>query len=381
MLPQIQRDGLPGRLRLYIVEVHLAFGGAILRISPRLPIMKLSLFLGCVVMSILAGASGHTFNSTLDEDWRNWKLEYEKQYTEDEETYRRMVWEDNMRYIEQHNLEHSMGKHTFTVGMNQFGDLTNEEFNELMNGFLQVEVDNSTEEEVDEEDDTEDDDEDFEENDEELRGATVDWRRRGLVTPVKNQGRCGSCWAFSATGAIEGQWAKKHKKLISLSEQNLVDCDRRSRGCRGGWMTSAFRCVMRNKGINSAATYPYTARRGRCRFQRNKVAARIKGYKRVRRRERALARAAKRVGPIAVAIHAGRRSFHLYRRGVYYDRRCSQRLNHAVLLVGFGRERGMNYWLVKNSWGRSWGDRGYIKMAKDRRNNCGIANYAVYPSV
>ncbi|XP_059499483.1 cathepsin K-like [Stegostoma tigrinum] len=602
--------------------------------------MKLSVCLGCVVMSILAGASGHIFNSTLAEDWRNWKLEYEKQYTEDEEIYRRMVWEDNMRYIKQHNLEHSMGKHTFTVGMNQFGDLTNEEFNELMNGFLQVEVDNSTEEEVDEEDDTEDDDEDFEENDEELRGATVDWRRKGLVTPVKNQRRCGSGWAFSAAGAIEGQWAKKQKKLISLSEQNLVDCDWRSHGCRGGWMTSAFHYVMRNKGINSAATYIYRARDHSCEedadFGKTYVAARIRGYRRVQRRERDLARAAKRVGPIAVAIHAGRRSFHLYpdiearrqhsvlmffpgtnnvshlpdsvgfwlviarletlgsqefqltagekhdlevllaipachtqclnedfrwcrpsvwlestdavqcalgfircacglavsvqsvvfggcrlllvclvqnrpvsvgfgiparipfleiavqiafrvvaifrtsspfstdvpgtnvhhkhwllvlplnnfmqllsdvlghpgilevaietpvsqeelqncgqQEGSYLLRsspcagplslgftnfnqhdpprdvtcfrqveggrvcieekeRCSQRLNHAVLLVGFGRERGMNYWLVKNSWGRSWGDRGYIKMAKDRQNNCGIANYAVYPIV
>ncbi|XP_048470127.1 testin-2-like [Rhincodon typus] len=269
--------------------------------------MKFSLFLGCVVVSILAVTSGHTFDSTLDEDWKNWKLKYEKQYTEDEEIDRRMVWEDNMRYIEQHNLEHSMGKHTFTVGMNQFGDLTNKEFNELMNGFLQVEVDNSTEEEVDEEDDTEDDEE-FEESDEELQGAIVDWRRQDLVTPVKSQ-------------------------------------------------------------------------RGRCRFRRNKVDTRIKRYRRVRRNERALARAAQRVGPIAIAINAGRKSFQLYNRGGYYDQRCGQRLNHAVLLVGFGTERGKNYWLVKNSWGRTWGKQGYINMAKDRRNNCGIANYAVYPIV
>ncbi|XP_043576802.1 procathepsin L-like [Chiloscyllium plagiosum] len=348
--------------------------------TPRLSIMKFALFLGCVVLSTLAVASGNILNSTLDEDWKNWKSEYEKQYTEDEESYRRMIWDDNMRYIKQHNLEYSMGKHTFTVGMNQFGDLTNKEFNELMNGFRQDEADNSTEEEVDGEDDIEDDEE-FEESDEDLKKANVDWRTKGWVTPVKNQGRCGSCWAFSATGAIEGQWAKKHGRLVSLSEQNLVDCDKRSHGCNGGWMSSAFQYVIENRGINSARTYPYEAKRRSCRFRRNDIAAKIRRHRRIGKSERTLARRVKRVGPLAVAINAGRRSFRLYRSGVYYDRRCNGRLNHAVLLVGFGRLRGKKYWLVKNSWGTSWGDKGYIKMAKDRRNNCGIANYVVYPIV
>ncbi|XP_038633959.1 procathepsin L-like [Scyliorhinus canicula] len=176
--------------------------------------MKLSLFLGCVLLSILVVASGHTFDSKLDEDWKNWKSQNEKQYTEEEETYRRKIWEDNVRYIEQHNLEYSMGKHTFTVGMNPFGDLTDKEFNERMNGFLPMEADNSTEEfegdefdedeesdgdddELDEESDGDDDeldeesdrddDELDEESDDDVTRVFVDWRKRGVVTAVKNQ--------------------------------------------------------------------------------------------------------------------------------------------------------------------------------------------------
>ncbi|XP_041061014.1 procathepsin L-like isoform X2 [Carcharodon carcharias] len=347
--------------------------------------MKLSLFLACVLVSTLVVASGHIFDSRLDEDWKNWKSQHEKHYAEDEETHRRMIWEDNMRYIEQHNLEHSMGKHTFTVGMNQFGDLSTKEFNELMNGFLPVEADNSTED-FDEGDELIEDvgDNEFDEDtesDDDLRSATVDWRSKGYVTPVKNQGQCGSCWAFSAVGAIEGQWFKICKRLTPLSEQNLVDCDwgNGNFGCRGGWMSNAFRYVIRRRGIESERTYPYTARRGRCKFQRRNIAARIQRYRFVRRNERYLAKAVQMIGPISVAIDAGQRSFQLYRNGVYYDRRCRRQPNHAVLVVGFGRESGRNYWLVKNSWGTSWGDQGYIKMAKDSGNICGIASYAVYP--
>uniref|UniRef100_UPI00398F5162 cathepsin L2-like n=1 Tax=Pristiophorus japonicus TaxID=55135 RepID=UPI00398F5162 len=339
--------------------------------------MKFSLFLGCVVLSILAAVSGNTFDSTLDEDWKNWKSQHEKQYTEEEEAYRRMIWEDNMRYIEQHNLEHSMGKHTFTVGMNQFGDLTTEEFNKLMNGFLRAEADNSTEEAVDEDDE---DDEDDESNDVEM-GPIVDWRTKGYVTPVKNQGECGSCWAFSATGALEGQWRKRTGELISLSEQNLVDCSRRNNGCGGGFAMRAFIYVIENGGINSDVTYPYTGMDNPCKFRSHWIAATCSHYRLVKK-EKALAKRVKGVGPISVAIDASHRSFHLYKTGVYYEENCStDNLNHEMLVVGFGNQSQQNYWIVKNSWGTEWGEQGYIKMAKDKENNCGIATDAVYPIV
>ncbi|XP_048470126.1 procathepsin L-like [Rhincodon typus] len=296
-----------------------------------------------------------------------------------------MVREDNMRYIEQHNLEHLMGKHTFTVGMNRYGDLTTEEFNELMNGFFQAEADNSTEEDVDEGDDFDEDVDDLEsdeieEGDDDLKFGAVDWRKWGLVTQVKSQGACGSCWAFSVTGAIEGQWAKVCRRLVSLSEQNLLDCDRRNHGCSGGNKKLAFRYV-RRKGIESENTYPYTAQQGPCKFQKKNTAAIIGRYRNVQRGEHYLAWALRKIGPIAVSLNAHLKSFHLYKKGVYADSRCTQRRGHAVLLVGYGRENGMNYWLVKNSWGTEWGEEGYIKIAKNKGNLCGIANHAVYPTV
>ncbi|XP_032903207.1 cathepsin L1-like [Amblyraja radiata] len=344
-------------------------------IIPRWSRMKFPLFLGLVVGSILAVASDDKLNSNLDEEWENWKLQYSRQYAEGEETNRRMIWESALSYIEQHNREYAMGKHTFTVKMNQFGDLTNEEFNKQMNGFVMNEAENSTEE-IEEHDGLDDDDD----NEISLKlPRSINWTQMGAVTPVKNQGACGSCWAFSATGALEGQLGKR-RHLISLSEQNLLDCDRRSHGCRGGLMGYAYEWMKRAGGINSEQTYPYTARQGACRFRTDKIVARIRAYRSPGRCERCLARAVVKIGPIAVAIDASRRSFQYYKEGVYYDRNCNRRnVNHAVLVVGYGRLRGRNFWLVKNSWGLGWGDNGYIKMKKDRRNHCGILNYMVYP--
>ncbi|XP_059499486.1 procathepsin L-like, partial [Stegostoma tigrinum] len=242
---------------------------------------------------------------------------------------------------------------------------TTEEFNEIMNGFFHAEADNSTEEDVDEGDDFNEDVDDLESNeieegDDDLKLRAVDWRKRGLVTQMKSQvGPCGSCWAFSMTGAIEGQWAKVCGRLISLSEQNLLDCDTTSHGCRGEYQKS----------------------QGSCKFQKNNIVAKVARYRNIQRGERCLARASRRIGPIAVSLNARPKTFHFYKQGVYADPSCTQRRGHAVLLVGYGRERRMNYWLVKNSWGTEWGEEGYIKIAKDKGNLCGIANYAVYPTV
>ncbi|XP_072418118.1 procathepsin L-like [Chiloscyllium punctatum] len=214
--------------------------------------MNFWLFLGSVAVSILAAASTGILDSKLDEDWKNWKSQHGNQYTKDEESYRRMIWEDNMRYIEHHNIEHSLGKRTSKVGMNKFGALTNEEFNKLMNGHRRIEAVNMTEIEADERDESSE----SKEIPIELRTASVDWRREGLVTPVKNQGQCSSSWAFSATGAIEGQWAKRHGNLVSLSEQNLIDCGHIP-SCSGYFALHAFETVIKFQGINSAETYPY----------------------------------------------------------------------------------------------------------------------------
>ncbi|XP_072449896.1 cathepsin L2-like [Chiloscyllium punctatum] len=334
-----------------------------------MPIMRCSLFVDWVLVSMLAAATVSTFDSTLDEAWINWKSLHGKQYKMAEEAYRRALWEDNVRYIERHNMEYAMGKHTFTVGLNQFGDLTTEEFNQRFNGFKEKEIDHTACE---------------------LFAAAkhvklpqrVDWSTKGFVTKVKNQRQCGSCWAFSATGSLEGQLFKRTGKLISLSEQNLVDCDWKSCSCCGGHVRTALQYVKQN-GINSEHSYPYTAKNGECHFNRSDIVTRCACVTRIQQNsEHQLAAAVAQVGPISVAIDANHKSFHLYKSGIYYEPNCSStRLNHAMLVVGYQYDQQGNYWIVKNSHGTGWGMKGYMKMAKDRGNHCGIARSALYPEM
>ncbi|XP_072338901.1 procathepsin L-like [Scyliorhinus torazame] len=336
--------------------------------------MKASFLSICLVVSILAVALAHTHDPALDDAWLNWKSFHNKDYTEDEGNYRRMVWEKNLKLIQLHNLEHSMGKHLFQLGMNHFGDFTAEEFQHFMNQLHLLEMKNSTRKEP------------ASTRPKPFRlPQSIDWRDKGYVTAVKNQGRCGSCWAFSAVGALEGQTYKKTGKLISLSEQNLVDCSNSegNHGCNGGLMEYAFNYVQSNGGIDTEDYYPYTAKESTCKYNSKHSATTCHGSNFVARgNEVALAEAVATVGPISVAIDGKQHSFQFYRSGVYYEPNCNNFvINHGVLIVGYGSENGQNYWIVKNSFGLWWGDKGYIKMAKDRNNNCGIANYAIYPLV
>merc|ERR1719168_57146 len=219
---------------------------------------------------------------------------------------------------------------------------------------------------------------------------TVDWRQKGYVTEVKNQAHCGSCWAFSATGSMEGAHFKATGKLVSLSEQNLVDCSRKEHnmGCLGGLMDNAFKYVIANHGIDTEASYPYNATTGKtCKYNSTDVGATISSFKDIpRNSEMDLQKASATVGPISVGIDAHLPTFHFYKSGVYHDPKCSSvHLDHGVLVVGYGTEqsngKGKDYWLVKNSWGETWGEKGYIKMARNKKNACGVASQASYPVV
>merc|ERR1712121_33566 len=184
--------------------------------------------------------------------------------------------------------------------------------------------------------------------------ATVDWRKHGYVTPVKDQKQCGSCWAFSATGSLEGQTFKKTGKLVSLSEQNLVDCSfpEGNEGCEGGFSSEAYRYINSNGGVDTEASYPYLAVNGKCMYNSSNVGATVTGCTQIESMSEAkLKTAVASVGPISVAIDAGHQSFQLYEEGVYYEPECSQTiLDHGVLAVGYGTESdGTDYWLVKNS--------------------------------
>jgi len=320
--------------------------------------------------------SAPTSNSLLDAPWALFKQTFQKQYgSTEEEISRRSIWESNLAYIRNHNLESDLGVHTYTLKMNQFGDMTNAEFNKQMNG-LDLSLKNK------------------------VSGVnrqtyqapanvqlpdSVDWRPKGYVTAVKDQGQCGSCWAFSTTGSLEGQHFAKTQQLVSLSEQNLVDCSSKygNMGCNGGLMDYAFQYIKENNGIDTEPSYPYEARNGQCRFKAADVGATDTGFVDVAARdENALQSAIATIGPISVAIDASHSSFQFYHTGVYNEAACSPtQLDHGVLAVGYGSQNGDDYYIVKNSWGTSWGNDGYILMSRNKSNQCGIATMSSYPLV
>ncbi|XP_065650114.1 procathepsin L isoform X2 [Hydra vulgaris] len=310
-----------------------------------------------------------------DPEWRRFKIKFGKFYSnDDEETSKYLNWKMNNDKIKSHNSENRF----FKIGMNQFSDLTHEEFIKIHGGCFKLPKStvNIT------------------------KGSTflppsnvdipgeVDWRTEGYVNPVKNQGQCGSCWAFSTTGALEGQTFRKTGVLPDLSEQNLVDCTQSygNEACNGGWMDNAFKYISDNKGIDSEAGYPYYAKAlGYCYYNQQFNVASDTGFVDIPSGdENALKVAVATVGPISVAIDATKSSFMSYQSGVYYEPTCGnglENLDHAVLVVGYGTEEGRDFWLVKNSWDITWGDQGYIKMSRNMSNQCGIATKASYPLV
>ncbi|XP_036153664.1 cathepsin L2-like [Myotis myotis] len=217
---------------------------------------------------------------------------------------------------------------------------------------------------------------------------TVDWREEGYVTPMKTLSHCGSCWAVSATVALEEQMFQKTGRLISLSEQNLVDCSQAqgSEGCNGGLMDNAFQYVKSNGCLDSEESCPYHAKVGPCKYRSEDSVANDTGFVDIPEQESALMKAVATVGPISVAVDASHLNFWFCEDGIYYERHYSSvDLDHSILVVGYGFEEeessNNKYWIVKNSWGEAWGKSGCIKMAKDRNNYCGIATTASYPTV
>uniref|UniRef100_A0A8C9Y4D0 Cathepsin 12 n=1 Tax=Sander lucioperca TaxID=283035 RepID=A0A8C9Y4D0_SANLU len=276
-----------------------------------------------------------------------------------DDVQRRAIWEENKHVIENNNQGFFMGMRPFTMAMNKYGDLVRSSvFLSMLKAPLKYK--------------------DFI-----LDATIVDYRNMGYVTEVKDQGYCGSCWAFSTTGAIEGQIYKKTGQLVSLSEQNLVDCSRSygTYGCSGAWMGNAYDYVV-NNGLQSTNTYPYTSVDTQpCYYDSRLAVAHIKDYRFLPKGdEQALADAVATIGPITVALDADHSSFLFYSSGIYDEQACNpNNLSHAVLLVGYGSEGGQDYWIIKNSWGSSWGEGGYMRMVRDGKNTCGIASYALYP--
>ncbi|UYV60937.1 hypothetical protein LAZ67_1002886 [Cordylochernes scorpioides] len=290
-----------------------------------------------------------------------------KNYQGEEDQERKAIFEENLKKIVQHNLEYDLGMHSYYLGINKYSDWSRQEINKNLNGLVRS---NKIEGKP------------YEPSEDMKLPSSVDWRDKGYVTEVKDQGHCGSCWAFSTTGALEGQNYRKTGKLVSLSEQDLIDCSvpYHNSGCDGGDMTLSYLYVI-NNGIDTEESYPYKAKNGVCHHNDSTIGATCNGFVDIPRKdEKKLKHAVATIGPISVGIDASSDAFHQYKGGVLDVPDCSSFfIGHAVLIVGYGTENGKDYWLVKNSWGKSWGDHGYIKMSRNKHNQCGIASAASYP--
>ena len=295
-----------------------------------------------------------------------WASLHGKTYAPTERDFREAVYMNNVKKIVRHNAEH----HSWTMGVNKFADLTAEEFKGRFIGMFNHTGATS--------------------NETVELGAlptSVDWTTKGAVTAVKNQEQCGSCWAFSTTGSVEGAWFLSNGTLVSLSEQQLVDCSTAegNEGCNGGLMDYGFEYIIKNKGITTEAAYPYTATGpNKCVAAGLPVAATLSGYKDVPVNSETALMTAIALTPVSVAVEADQSVFQFYNGGVM-DSACGTALDHGVLAVGYGTLGGKDYYLVKNSWGADWGAKGYIMLARGAKFNpagqCGIQMAASYPVV
>ncbi|KAG6407078.1 hypothetical protein SASPL_130060 [Salvia splendens] len=307
--------------------------------------------------------------TVMEKRYKTWLKQHGKTYnSKDEWNMRFGIYQSNLKFIEFVNAQNL----SYKLTDNEFADMTNFEFQTTYLGYKRkghwlpqnqqhsYNVGNYA------------------------IPSSIDWRKKGAVTRIKNQDSCGSCWAFSALGAVEAINQIKTGNLVSLSPQELVDCNfgLDNHGCSGGIMEKAYEFMMLNGGISSDEDYPYKGRQGLCNpIIARKIAASITGYVRIPERNETAMQAAVARQPISVAIDASASEFQLYADGVFTGS-CGKKLNHGVLVVGYGKDKGVGYWIVKNSWGTGWGNKGYMKLhrgSSDKRGVCGVAMESSYP--
>lgn len=292
--------------------------------------------------------------------------QYGKKYSHDEFASRFSTFKANMEVIRLHNTQANA---SYTMGVNEFADLTFDEFKAKYFGYTHRKNEFLRSK-------------NYHQVSEEAVATSIDWRSKNAVTGVKNQGMCGSCWAFSTTGSVEGAWVLQGgHPIVSLSEQQLVDCAQAegNQGCNGGLMDYGFQYIIDNQGLCTESSYAYTGKDGTCKKTCEKVVT-ISGFKDIPAGdEGSLLNAVGSVGPVSVAIEADQQGFQFYSGGVF-DGACGTQLDHGVLAVGYGTASGKDYWIVKNSWGASWGEAGYIRMIRGK-NQCGITASASYPTI
>ncbi len=319
-----------------------------------------------VFLALLGVALCVATDAEVTVEFGSFLKQFGKKYDTLEETIKRYnIFSENYRYIEEHNRKNS----NYKLGVNQFADLTLEEFKALYLSKMPTKTPCTMKHtKVD-------------------AKPEIDWREKGVVARVKNQGSCGSCWAFSAIGALESLHAiKKGTPVVEYSEQELVDCSvgyGDNHGCKGGDMSQAFEYV-KDKGISTEQEYPYEARDGKCRKKSNSF--QVAGCVNVTHDDSNELLEALNIGPVSVAVKANNRAFMFYRSGIITDGcgRDSDELDHGILLVGAAIDKSTNtpYWIVKNSWGPSWGIKGFVQIKRDTAKGhgiCGIAMENAYP--
>ncbi|MCO5596851.1 hypothetical protein L7F22_050921 [Adiantum nelumboides] len=350
--------------------------------APSPPFSLLLLIVSSFLLLSLASARHLTYQpeDLSSEDrllqlFERWISKHSKDYTSPDGSSQKhsrfQVFKENLRYIHRHNH----GKQaSHKLGLTRFADLTVEEFRARHLGF-RLPADPKPLRQV------------RSICDANTLPSAVDWRQKGAVTDVKDQGQCGSCWAFSTIGAIEGAHAIATGELVSLSEQELVSCVHANYGCNGGLMDPSFEWVVKNGGINTEVGYPYVSGAGTAKFckwlKKMKKSVKIYGYEDVQPDNEDALTCAVAQQPVSVAINAGTRDFQLYAGGVFNS--CSDDSNdidHAVLAVGYGSDNGKDYWIVKNSWTEDWGLDGYVHIQRSSGNPrgvCGIHSFPSYP--
>mmetsp|Transcript_47716 Transcript_47716/g.114614 ORF Transcript_47716/g.114614 Transcript_47716/m.114614 type:complete len:468 (+) Transcript_47716:52-1455(+) len=323
-----------------------------------------------VLLAFFAAVTTFAAADDLDKQFEKFLTEFGKEYDAMEKELRRDVFKSNARYIEEENAK----GHSYVLGITEFADMTADEFAMTHLGLAKSHpwgglshagthvTRNAT------------------------LPASVDWRSKGAVTPVKNQASCGSCWAFSTTGSLEGAWQIATGKLVSLSEQQLVDCSTSfgNEGCNGGLMDNGFKYA-EQKNLCTESSYPYLARSSICKASSCASGipkGSVTGYKDVKADDTEALMDAVAQQPVSIAIEADKTVFQLYKGGVLSGD-CGSQLDHGVLVVGYGTDNGQDYWIVKNSWGASWGMQGYVKLLRGKKGagECGIKSQASYPVV
>lgn len=266
------------------------------------------------------------------------------------------IFLDNMEYIESVNNQNI----SYTLGINQFADLSQDEFQKKYTGLFRPESKSSQ-------------CSTYRSSGKSLP-SSVDWRGKNVVSPVKDQGQCGSCWAFACTETAESAYALKHGNLPILAPQELVDCVKTNYGCSGGMIDNTLEFILDN-GLNEEKEYPYSARNGAC--HGTPTSYKLEQCFDIPPGNELLLKDAVAHSPVVACIEADQRAFQFYRSGILKKNSCGTNLDHAIQVVGYGEENGVKYWIIRNSWGKSWGDNGFVRLERteNTRNDgtCGVA--------